>query len=99
MTLYEWLMAWLVAAAAVPQAMPDEQARAAAAVAAARASMVEAAPEPAPAPKPSDCVCGGTCRNGIWKPDGRIEQVCTCKCERCIKKPSTPCPDGKCPTK
>ena len=92
-------MAWLVAAAAVPQALPDEQARAAASVAAARSSMVDGAPEPAPAPKPADCVCGGTCRNGIWKPDGRIEQVCTCKCERCIKKPALPCPDGKCPPK
>ena len=91
MTLYEWLVGWLVAVAAVPQA--------AAAVMAARASLAPAEPGPAPAPTPADCVCGGTCKNGVWKPDGRIEQVCTCKCARCIKRPALPCPDGKCPPK
>jgi hypothetical protein len=99
MTFYEWLVGWLVAVAAVPQAAPLENAQAAAAVMAARASLAPAEPGPAPAPTPADCVCGGTCKNGVWKPDGRIEQVCTCKCARCIKRPALPCPDGKCPPK
>jgi len=95
MTLYEWLVAWLVGMAAGPGAVDAEAPRAAAAVAAARASMEAGAQTPAPTP--AECVCGGTCRNGVWKPDGRIEQRCTCTCERCKKKPAAPCPDGKCP--
>ena len=95
MNLWRWLISWLVWLSADPVAIEMESPRAAAAVSAARASMSVAAPTPAPTP--TDCVCGGTCRNGIWKPDGRVEQRCTCpascKCKRAA------CPDGKCPTK
>lgn len=90
------IIAWLVWLSADPVALDVEAAKAAAAVAAARASMAVDSQPPAPAPTPSECVCGGTCKNGIWKPDGRIEQPCNCACERCKKKPG--CPDGKCPT-
>ena len=96
MTLYEWLVAWLVSLSAGPGAVDAEAPRAAAAVAAARASMIADGPAP-PAPAPAECVCGRTCVNGIWKPDGRIEQRCTCTCERCKRKTDLPCPDGKCP--
>jgi hypothetical protein len=40
------------------------------------------APSP-PAPAPTACDCGSTCVRGVWKPDGRIEQRCSCKCKRC----------------
>ena len=92
MTFYEWLLYVLATMAADPVDAAQEHPRAAAAVAAARASMV--ADDPNPAPRPAECVCGGTCRNGVWKPDGRIERPCDCKCERCIKRPG--CPDGQC---
>ena len=92
MTLWQMLIAFLTWLSASPAAVDLEQPRAAAAVAAAYATFAEAEPEPAPAP--SKCVCGGTCKNGIWKPDGRIEQPCpcpaTCQCK------SGKCPDGRC---
>ena len=97
MTLYQWLVAWLVSMSAAPGAVEMEHPRAAAAVAAARASMSTDGAQPTRAPAPAECVCGGTCKNGIWKPDGKIDQRCTCTCERCKKKPAAPCPDGKCP--
>lgn len=90
--MWEWILAWLVWLSADPVAASAEHPRAAAAVAAARASMV--AGDHAPSPTPADCVCGGTCKNGVWKPDGRVEQRCDCTCERCKNKPG--CPDGKC---
>jgi hypothetical protein len=96
MTFYEWLVAWLVSLSASPAIVDAESPRAAAAVMAAASSMAADTPAP-PAPAPAECVCGGTCKNGIWKPDGRIDQRCTCTCERCKKKPAAPCPDGKCP--
>ena len=93
-SIWQAILAFLVWLSADQVAIDLEAPRAAAAVAAARASMVVDAPQP-PAPTPTDCVCGGTCRNGIWKPDGRVEQRCpcpsSCKCKRAA------CPDGKCP--
>lgn len=100
MSLWRWLISLLVWLSAEPDAMDLEHAKAAAAVSAARASMVTAAPAP-PAPAPTDCDCGQTCVNGVWKPDGRVEQVCRCNCERCKRQrqqgrvPES-CPDGKC---
>lgn len=96
MNLWRWLVAWLVWLSSDPAEIDRQAPRAAAAVAAARSSMVVDV-QPAPGPAPADCVCGGTCKNGVWKPDGRVEQPCACKCERCRKKPAAPCPDGKCP--
>jgi|688.fasta_scaffold533639_2 hypothetical protein len=90
--MWEWILATLAALSADPVSASLEHPRAAAAVAAARASMV--AGDAAPTPTPAECVCGRTCVNGVWKPDGRVEQRCTCTCERCKKKPG--CPDGKC---
>ena len=97
-----WL-AFLASLAADPTAIDAEHPRAAAACQAAYASM---AIDAGPAPAPEECVCGKTCVNGYWKPDGRIMQPCNCTCERCKKKPGQPqviqggatCPDGKCPT-
>lgn len=96
-----WL-AFLASLAADPTAIDAEHPRAAAACQAAYASM--AVDAPGPAPEPESCVCGKTCVNGYWKPDGRILQPCNCTCERCQKKPGQPtviqggatCPDGKC---
>ena len=96
--MWTWLMSVLAWLASTPGALDLEQPRAAAAVAAAYASMSEEGPAPAPAPK--DCVCGETCVNGVWKPDGRVEQICRCECERCKRerqKGKIPeCPDGRC---
>lgn len=96
--MWEWILAFLAWLAADPKALDMEQPRAAAAVAAAYASMNTDAPAPAPAPK--DCVCGRTCVNGVWKPDGRVEQICRCDCDRCKKERQAgkvpDCPDGKC---
>lgn len=96
--MWEWIMAFLAWLAADPQAVDLEQPRAAAAVAAAYASMNTDVPAPTPAPK--DCVCGETCKNGVWKPDGRVEEICRCDCGRCKKerqKGKVPdCPDGRC---
>lgn len=98
---YKWLISVLVWLSADPAAIDSEPPKAAAAVAAARASMVkDAGPAPAPGPAPTACDCGQTCVRGIWKPDGRIEQRCGCKCSRCEAeraKGGVPCPDGKCP--
>lgn len=88
------IIAWLVWLSADPVAVDAEHPKAAAAVAAARASMAIDAPPAPPWPAPQECGCGKTCVNGVWKPDGRIEQPCRCQCERCKKKPG--CPDGKC---
>lgn len=90
----DWIIAWLVWLAADPVALDVEHPKAAAAVAAARASMAIDAPPAPPGPAPQECGCGRTCVNGKWKPDGRIEQPCHCRCERCVKKPG--CPDGTC---
>ena len=90
----DWIVAWLVWLSADPVTLDAEHPKAAAAVAAAMASMAVDDAPPAPGPAPQECVCGGTCKNGIWKPDGRIEQPCPCKCDRCKKRPG--CPTGKC---
>jgi len=87
MTLWRWLIAFLTWLSADPAAVEKEAPQAAAAVAAARASMVTASPLPTPGPTPQECVCGRTCVNGVWRPDGHISQPCPCKCERCVKKP------------
>jgi len=92
-----WLT-FLASLAAEPGAVEAEHPRAAAACQAAYATFAVDAPQPAPAPV--ECVCGQTCVNGMWRPDGRILQPCNCTCERCKKKPGKPaatCPDGKCP--
>ena len=96
-----WL-AFLASLAAEPGAVDAEHPRAAAACQAAYATFTPDAAPPAPAPE--ECVCGKTCVNGFWKPDGRILQPCNCTCDRCKKKPGQPqviqggatCPDGKC---
>lgn len=75
--MWQAFLAWLVWLTSDPTAIDREAPRAAAAVAAARASMEPTDPAP-PAPQPTECVCGGTCVNGKWKPDGRIEQPCPC---------------------
>ena len=96
--LLDMLIAFLVWLSAEPGAVDAERAKAAAAVAVARASLVvDAAPAP-PAPAPTACDCGQTCIRGIWKPDGRIEQRCQCKCPRCVaeRAKTGACPDGKC---
>lgn len=104
MTFWRWLISLLVWLSSEPRAVQLEHPRAAAAVSAARASMATdkpAPPAPTP-PSPADCGCGQTCRNGVWKPDGRVEQICRCACERCKKQRQQgripdKCPDGKCP--
>lgn len=98
--LWNAFVAFLVWLSADPKAVDLEAPKAAAAVAAARASMLVDAPPP-PAPTPAACDCGSTCVRGIWKPDGRIEQRCACKCKRCEAeraKGSTSCTTGTCPT-
>lgn len=101
MTFWQWLVSWLVWLSADPAVADLEVPRAAAAVAAARASMLPDA-LPDPTPTPTDCDCGKTCVRGVWKPDGRVEQRCACKCQRCVAErakgqPSSPCPTGTCP--
>jgi hypothetical protein len=90
MTLWRYLIAILTWLSADPQAADLEHPKAAAAVSVARASMTPAAPAPTPTPTPTpqDCHCGATCRNGVWKPDGRVEQICRCPCERCKRSRS-----------
>jgi hypothetical protein len=94
MTLFEWIVALLASWSADPAEIDRQAPRAAAAVASARASLEVPPPAPVP-PAPAECVCGRTCVNGYWKPDGRILQPCVCTCDRCQKKPA--CPDGRCP--
>lgn len=108
--LWRWVVAWLVWLSSDPAQIDSERPRAAAAVALAAASLARdnsPAPLPPAPPAPKDCVCGKTCVRGIWKPDGRIEQRCDCKCQRCVNErakgsvgfdPPAPCPGGKCPT-
>jgi hypothetical protein len=92
--MWEFIIWLLTLLSADPKAFDAEQPRAAAAVTAAYATFAAEPPAP-PKPKPVDCVCGGTCKDGYWKPDGRILQKCpcpaTCKC-----KSGAACPDGKC---
>lgn len=83
MSWWNWFVAWLVSLSADTAAVDIEHPKAAAAVAAARASMIPDAP-PAPPPSPTACDCGKTCVRGVWKPDGKIEQRCACKCQRCV---------------
>jgi hypothetical protein len=94
MTFWEWLISILVWLSADPAVVSEQQPRAAAAVAAAYAQFAPEAP-PAPKPTPNKCVCGGTCKDGYWKPDGRIVQPCpcppTCQCK------SKKCESGSCP--
>lgn len=108
MTLWRIIIAFLTWLSVEPAEVNQFHARATAAGMIARASMLDNKPEPPPpSPTPVDCVCGGTCKNGVWKPDGRVEQKCDCECDRCVKerasKPVTPastdCPGGVCPPK
>lgn len=96
--MWNWIIAFLTWLSSDPTAIDQEQPRAAAAVAAAYASLNDTDTPPAPAPK--DCVCGETCKNGVWKPDGRVEQICRCECDRCKRERQHgkvgDCPDGKC---
>ena len=82
--MWQWLLALLASLSADPVAIDAERPKAAAAVAYAYAQFAPADAVPAPAPSPA-CVCGGTCVNGVWKPDGRIGQKCpcpaSCKCK------------------
>lgn len=101
MTFWRWLIAFLTWLSADPQAVDLEHPRAAAAVSAARASMVVDS-SPAPSPAPVACDCGQTCVRGVWKPDGRVEQICRCQCDRCKRSRAAglvpaSCPDGRCP--
>jgi hypothetical protein len=86
--IWNAFVAFLVWLSADPAAIDREAPKAAAAVAAARASMLAEAPAPAP-PTPTACDCGATCVRGVWKPDGRIEQRCSCKCKRCEAERAT----------
>lgn len=94
--MWEWLIAFLTWLSADPAVFDDQQPRAAAATQAAYASF--AADEPEPPPAPTECVCGGTCKNGIWKPDGRIEKPCPCPAT-CDCKNKKGCMSGSCPKK
>jgi hypothetical protein len=99
--MWRSLIAFMASLAAEPGAVDREHPRAAAACQAAYAAM--ARDDAPPAPKPVDeCVCGQTCKNGVWKPDGRIEAKCDCECARCkaerTAKPVPACPNGRCPT-
>ena len=98
--IWDAIIAFLVWLSADPAALDLEAPKAAAAVAVARASMLADSPAPpAPAPAPRDCDCGKSCVRGVWKPDGRIEQRCQCKCQRCVAeraKGAQPCTSGTC---
>jgi hypothetical protein len=98
--MWGWLISWLVWLSADPAVIDAERPKAAAAVAAARASLATGSPSPAPGPAPKDCVCGGTCVGGQWKPDGRVLVPCPCPASCNCKKPkaagAAECPDGKC---
>jgi hypothetical protein len=93
--MWEWIIAFLTWLSADPVMINDQQPRAAAATQAAYASF---ATEEVPAPTPSKCVCGGTCKNGFWRPDGRIEQPCPCP-STCDCKNKKGCLSGACPKK
>lgn len=100
--MWKEFLAFLTWLAADPVQINEEPARASGAVAVAYASFATEEPKPTP-PKPVDeCVCGQTCKNGVWKPDGRIEAKCDCQCDRCkaerTAKPVPACPNGRCPT-
>ena len=100
MSIWNTLVAFLVWLSSDPMAVDIEAPKAAAAVAAARASMVADSPPPAPAPpSPTECDCGRSCVRGMWKPDGRIEQRCECKCARCVAERAKACTSGTCPTR
>ena len=95
--IWNALVAFLVWLSADPAAITVEAPKAAAAVAAARASMLADSPPPAPAPpSPTECDCGKSCVRGVWKPDGRIEQSCSCKCARCVAERAKTCASGTC---
>jgi hypothetical protein len=94
--IWRAIIAFLVWLSADPAAVDLEAPRAAAAVAAALASMTPDAPPP-PGPTPVACDCGQTCVRGIWKPDGRVQQICRCPCTRCVAERAKGCPDGNCP--
>lgn len=89
MTLWAWLLYILAWLSADPVEINAIHARAAAAATVARASLLTEKPGPKP-PTPTECVCGETCKKGIWKPDGRVEQKCECPCDRCRLERSSP---------
>jgi hypothetical protein len=93
--LWRWLISILVWLSSDPRGIDREAPKAAAAVSASVASMSIEAPAPAP-PGPTKCVCGQTCVRGVWKPDGRIEQRCSCECDRCRRERLKACTSGTC---
>jgi hypothetical protein len=93
-SLWSWIVSILVWLSADPAAPAVEHAKAAAAVSAARAILAAPRDPSPPAPGPESCVCGGTCEDGYWKPDGRIRQPCPCPADCPCK--AVKCPDGKC---
>jgi hypothetical protein len=78
------LAGWL--AVPVAPAIDDERARCDAAVAVAYAALADApAPPTPPAPPAPEAPCGAKCKDGVYRPDGRIEarcgKDCPCGCQ------------------
>lgn len=92
-SLWRWLVAILTWLSAEPSAIERESPRSAAAVAYAYASMHPGDPSPGPPPPTPPppggrCDCG--CKDGVWKPDGRITEQCPCPASCTCKRPAKP---------
>lgn len=88
MTLWRSLLAWLASLSADPAEIDREHPRAAAAVAVASATFAPDAPAPPAPPAPKACPCGGRCKAGVYRPDGRIEMKCEPGCTTCSASPA-----------
>ena len=85
MTIYRTLLAWLAAMSADPHDIDRAKAKSFASVSAAYATFAPLDPAPAPPAPVDECGCGGTCKNGEWKPDLKIPQKCKPGCKSCPK--------------